>query len=86
MPMASAPPSPGDRTIDDLPLFSEIDQPDFGPDFDALCQELFARPYQGLVRTSEGGYTGGSLLVYRNRDIKALVSHPDLGNNDRLPT
>ena len=78
--MACPPPSPSCRTIDDLPLFGEIDQPDFGLDFDALCQELFARPYQGLMRTSEGGYTDGSLFVYGNRNIKALVSHPDLGN------
>jgi cytochrome P450 len=32
------------------------------------------------MRTTEGGYTDGSLLVYRNEDIKSLVGNPELGN------
>ena len=68
------------QSIDDLPVFAEIDDTSYGSDYDSLTEEIFARPYQGLMRTTPGGYTDGSVFVYRNEDIKALVSHEDLGN------
>lgn len=68
------------REFCDLPVFSEIDDPHFGEDLAATAQDLFSRPYQGLMRTSAGGYTDGSAFVYRNGDLKALVACPELGN------
>lgn len=77
---ASAAASPIVRAVADLSVFSEIDGFDFGRDLDGQCAELFSRPYQGLMRTSTGGYTDGSVFVHRNQDIKALVTHAELGN------
>jgi cytochrome P450 len=68
------------RDLAELPVFTEIDAPDFGLDFAGLSDDLFSRAYQGLMRTSDGGYTDGSVFVYRNADLKDLVSHADLGN------
>ena len=68
------------RAVSDLPVFTQLDQPDFGRDVASLAEALFDEPNMGLMRTSGGGYTAGSVFVYRNVDIRSLVSHPDLGN------
>jgi cytochrome P450 len=69
-----------ERAIDELPLFSELDSPDWGLDFGPLANDLFSRAEQGLMRTSRGGAGGGGVLAYRNADLKDLAGHPALGN------
>jgi cytochrome P450 len=54
-------------TIDDLPVFDEWNAPDFGEDLDWVADDLFTRPYQGLLRG-----TDGSVVVYRNADVRAI--------------
>jgi cytochrome P450 len=68
------------RAIDDLPLFSELDSPEFGLDFAPLADDLFSRDEQGLMRTLAAGAGNGGVLAYRNADLKDLAGHPDLGN------
>jgi cytochrome P450 len=68
------------RAIDDLPLFSELDSPEFGLDFAPLADDLFSRDEQGLMRTPAAGAGNGGVLAYRNADLKDLAGHPDLGN------
>lgn len=58
------------RTINDLPLFTEIDDPDFGFDWDWIANDLCRREYQGLLRHDALG-----VIVYRNADISALGTH-----------
>jgi cytochrome P450 len=59
------------RGIGDLPVLDELDRPDFGADFRWIADDLFARPYQGLMQTS-----WGDVVVFRNADLAALRSHP----------
>jgi cytochrome P450 len=63
------------RHVDDLPVMGEIDAPDFGVDFRWVTDDLFARDYKGLMRTSRG-----DLVAYRNADIEALVAHPHVSH------
>lgn len=57
------------QRIEDLPLMGELDSPDFGLDLTWVADDLFTRPYQGLMRASDG-----SVVVYRNSDIRVLMS------------
>ena len=72
--------APYPRDIDDLPVLLELDRADFGRDVGSFAEALFARPDQGPMRTSGDGYTEGSILLYRNADVRSFVSHPDLAN------
>lgn len=64
-----------DRGVDELPVLEEYDDPEFGADFGWVTADLYARPYQGLMRTS-----GGDVIVYRNADLAALRAHPAVGH------
>jgi cytochrome P450 len=68
------------KAVEDLPVFDRIDQSSFGTDVASMCAELFADPYQGPMRTTAGGYTDGSVFIYRNAELKTLVSHQALTN------
>lgn len=59
------------RTMADLPVFAEIDDPAWGIDFAWVTEDLFRRDYQGPMRTS-----WGDLVVYRNADIAAIQKSP----------
>lgn len=61
------------RSVEDLPIVEELEDPHWGSAAD--IEALFARPQQGLVRTS-----GGSLVVYTNADVMALRSHPSVSH------
>lgn len=61
------------RQLDDLPIMDELDAPDWGVDFSWVTDDLFARDYQGLMRSS-----WGDLVAYRNADVEALVAHPQV--------
>ena len=54
---------------DDLPLY-DIDGFDWGVDLQSLSRELFGSTYQGLRRLSDG-----TVVVYRNDDLRALGMH-----------
>ena len=54
--------------LGDLPVFDEWEDADYGVDFDSLAAELFSRPYQGLLRGSDG-----SAVFYRNADVRAIT-------------
>jgi cytochrome P450 len=56
-------------TPDQLPVYEELDAPDWGTDVDALSRALFARD-RGLLRSSDG-----SVVVYRNDDLRTLARH-----------
>ena len=72
--------TPGQRAIGELPVFTELDSPEWGLDFDPLAEDLFSRDQRGLMRTPSGGTTDGSVFVYRNADLKTLTAHSALGN------
>jgi cytochrome P450 len=57
------------QRIEDLPLLTELDAPEFGLDLTWVADDLFTRPYQGLMRASDG-----SAVVYRNADMRALMN------------
>src|SRR4051812_24407559 len=59
--------------LDDLPVFDEWDSPDFGLDFDWVTDDLYRRPYQGLLQG-----TDGSLVAYRHSDVRALAISKDV--------
>ena len=68
---------------EDLPHFRAVDAPDWGVDFDTTAAEVFEDEAAGLMRTSDD-----EIFVFRNADLKALMAHPDLGNQspDALAT
>ena len=49
--------------------------PNWGLDFDWVADDLFAREYQGLMRSSSG-----DVVVYRNVDLAALRAHPNVSH------
>jgi cytochrome P450 len=59
------------RSLDDLPVFDEWEAPDFGQKLDWVADDLYQRPYQGLLRGSDG-----SVVVYRNADVRAISRLP----------
>lgn len=63
------------RQLDDLPIMDELDAPDWGVDFSWVTDDLFAREYQGLMRSS-----WGDVVAYRNADVEALVAHPQVSH------
>lgn len=63
--------------IEDLPLFSELEGLEWGMDFHATYDELFARPYQGLMRLSTG-----EVVAYTNADVGALRATPGVTHHD----
>ncbi len=58
------------RGIADLPVLEELNFPLWGTDYGWVTEDLYRRPYQGLLRTP-----AGDVLVYRNTDLSALRSH-----------
>ncbi|GHE88829.1 hypothetical protein GCM10017786_21060 [Amycolatopsis deserti] len=71
--------STGIHRIDDLPVFTEIESPDFGADLDWIADDLCRRDYQGLLRHDNLG-----VVVYRNADLIALGTHQDVSHQDVL--
>lgn len=67
------------RRIEDLPVFSEIESPEFGADLDWISDDLCQRDYQGLLRHDNLG-----VVVYRNADLIALGTHEDVSHQDVL--
>lgn len=57
--------------IGELPVLVEFDDPDFGSNLSWVTDDLFERPYQGLLRTSTD-----DLVIYRNADLAALRLNP----------
>ena len=72
------------RTFEELPVWVDGDDPEFGVDFDAYATALFAETHQGLRRTASAGGEGfgaaGGLVAYRNDDLRSLMAHPALTN------
>ena len=68
------------QRIDELPVFEELGSRDWGRGFDQLVNDLFWRPYQGLMRDPNGGDATTGIVAYRNEHLAALAAHPDLGN------
>jgi cytochrome P450 len=63
--------SQGVRQVADLPVMHELDDPNWGTNFDWINDDLFGRDYQGLMRTSSG-----VILAYTNHDVGGLAVHP----------
>lgn len=59
------------RQVSDLPILDELSDPSWGASFQWVTDDLFKRPYQGLLRTPSG-----DLFVYRHADLAALRIHP----------
>ncbi len=59
------------RTVEDLPVLAEMDDPAWGADFSWVLNDLFTRDYQGILRTSTN-----DLVVYTHRDLTAFKTHP----------
>jgi cytochrome P450 len=59
-------------SLEALPLFAEWDRADFGLDIALEARELFAAPRQGLLRG-----TDGSVVVYRNADVRTIGALPE---------
>ena len=62
----------------DLPVFTEVELPDFGASMEWVANDLFKRDYQGLLQHPALG-----LVVYRNADLNTLgtsinVSHQEM--------
>jgi cytochrome P450 len=53
----------------------EFEAPDFGADFRWVTADLFAREYQGVMRSP-----WGDVVAYRNADVEALVAHPQVSH------
>lgn len=60
--------------MEDLPVLTELNSPDWGLDFATLCEQLFRPGRTGLMRTE-----AGELVACRGRDIRTLAARPDLG-------
>jgi cytochrome P450 len=63
------------RKIEELPVFSELDAPEWGRDFSWISDDLFKREYQGPMQTS-----WGAVVAYRNTDIATLVKSRDVSH------
>lgn len=59
------------RNIADLPVLEELESPSWGVDYGWVTDDLYQRPYQGLLQTPSG-----DVFVYRNVDLAALRAHP----------
>ncbi|MGV9870584.1 cytochrome P450 [Rhodococcus koreensis] len=69
--MSDAPAQPeATASIDSIPIFTEIDDPTFGQNWDWIGDDLFRREYQGLLRHDTLG-----VIVYGNADIFGLGTH-----------
>jgi cytochrome P450 len=56
------------RTLDELPIFDEWNSDDFGVDLSWVSDDLFKRPYQGVLRGSDG-----SAVFYRHADLRTMA-------------
>lgn len=60
------------REIRDLPVLSNLMDPQWGADVVGLAEELFAQPYRGPMQAP----WGEDLIVYTSDDLEALRQHP----------
>ena len=58
----------GTVNIQDLPVFEELDSPDWGANFDWVTEDLYQRPYTGLYRTS-----WDTPLFFRNSEARDIA-------------
>jgi cytochrome P450 len=63
------------RAPEDLPILPEMSPDCWGVDLAATLRDLFAREDGGLMR-----WVDGSVLAYRNADLKRLATNRDAGN------
>lgn len=59
------------RTIDDLPVMSDFDDPEWGLRFETIVHRAFANRAAGMMRTSRG-----DLVAFRHADLDQLRVHP----------
>lgn len=59
------------KRVEDLPIFTELEDPDWGMDFHYTYDDLFARQSEGLMRLSSG-----ELVVYTSADVGVLRANP----------
>jgi cytochrome P450 len=62
-------------SLDDLPVLTEMAGDRWGGDFGPLLADLFAAEDTSLMRSLDG-----SVLAFRNADLRALSANRDLGN------
>ena len=58
--------------VEDLPLFEDLESPDFGQDIESAVDDLFSRSYQGPLRTPKG-----VVIVYGNQEVRAMTRAKD---------
>jgi cytochrome P450 len=63
------------RQVEELPVMTELGEPDWGVDFRWVTEDLFARDYKGLMRSP-----WGDVVAYHNADVEALVAHPQVSH------